>query len=162
MTARRAFVVEILRTSYAADPRATVAVLVLAFLNSFAVAASGLSVREVANSADARPALIAAAALGGVSYALIAAVQRVQHNIQVDLTERTDIVLSRRLFRLASTTPTLAHLEDPRSLDRISQIRSGTETLAGACWGAVGSMQASPSSTSWGSSYSRFSLSVWV
>lgn len=153
MIKRRRLVADIVRVSYQADPRATITVLVLAFLNSLAVAASGFSVREVANSSGAEArSLLWAAALGALAYAMIAAVQRVQHNIQVDLTERADLVLSRRLFGLTSDTATLEHLERSEYLDRLSQIRSSTETLAGACWGAVGAA----------SSLLSLGLSVWL
>ncbi|WP_433272784.1 ABC transporter ATP-binding protein [Actinosynnema sp. CS-041913] len=138
-TRRRGPVVtEILRIAYAADRRATITALALACVSALAVAASGLSVRGLADSAGSGPgALLAAACLGALAYAVIAAVQRVQHNIQVDLTERVDLVLSRRLFDLTSSIPTLEHLERPKFLDRLSQIRLSTETLAGACWGAA-------------------------
>ncbi|MBC6447537.1 ABC transporter ATP-binding protein [Actinokineospora xionganensis] len=151
MSGRPSVVTGILRIAYAADPRATSAVLVLACVNALSVAASGLSVRQLANSSSTA-ALWLAVVVGAVAYAMIAAVLRVQHNLQVDLTERVDLVLSQRLFGLASRTPTLEHLERPEFLDRLSSIRSGTETLAGACWGAVGA----------GSSMLSLGLSVWL
>ncbi|MEO3973586.1 ABC transporter ATP-binding protein [Streptomyces sp. CAU 1734] len=145
---------EIVRLAYAADTRATTAVLLLACVNAFAVAATGLSVREVADATDpdGSGGLLPAAAVGALAYALIASVQRVQHNLQVDLTERVDLVLSERLHTLIARTPTLEHLERPDYLDRLSGIRSSTETLAGACWGAVGAA----------SSLLSLGLSAWL
>ncbi|MGB3443573.1 MAG: ABC transporter ATP-binding protein [Actinophytocola sp.] len=150
---RTRVVTEMLGIAYAADPRATVTVLVLASINAFAVAGTGLSVRQLADSGGPGPGrLLFAASLGAVAYAAIAAVHRVQHNLQVDLTERVDVVLSGRLFRLTSTVPTVEHLERTTFLDRLSQIRSSTETLAGACWGAAGAA----------SSLLSLGLSVWL
>ncbi|GAA1329908.1 ABC transporter ATP-binding protein [Saccharothrix algeriensis] len=146
-------VLTMLRLAYAADPRATVTALVLASVNALAVAGMGLGVREVAGSAGSGPTgLLLAAAVGAVAYAVIAAVQRVQHNIQVDLTERVDVALSSRLFALTSAIPTLEHLERADFLDRLRQVRTGTETLAGACWGAAGAV----------SSLLSLGLSTWL
>jgi ATP-binding cassette subfamily B protein len=142
-----------LRLAYAADSRATVMALALASVNALAVAGMGLSVREVANSAGPDPGgLLFAATVGAVAYAMIAAVQRVQHNLQVDLTERVDVVLLGRLFATTSKIPTLQHLERVEFLDRLRQIRTSTETLAGACWGAAGAV----------SSLVSLGLSVWL
>ncbi|GAB3447531.1 ABC transporter ATP-binding protein [Actinophytocola sediminis] len=142
-----------LSLAYTADPRATVTALSLAAVNALAVAGMGLSVREVANSSGSEPTgLVFAAAVGALAYALIAAVQRVQHNLQVDLTERVDVVLSGRLFTMTSTIPTLQHLERTEFLDRLRQLRTSTETLAGACWGAAESA----------SSLISLGLSVWL
>ncbi|GLW89572.1 ATP-binding cassette domain-containing protein [Actinokineospora globicatena] len=139
MSGRPTVVGSILRLAYAADAKATVLVVALACVNSVSVAASGLSVRWLADSARAAPAMVLwAALLGALAYAAMAAVERVQHNVEVDLTERVDLVLSQRLFRLTGGVPTVEHLERAEYLDRLSQIRRGTETLAGACWGAVG------------------------
>ncbi|MEV6690299.1 ATP-binding cassette domain-containing protein [Micromonospora sp. NPDC051196] len=128
-----------LRIAYRADARATTIVLVLAFLNAVAVAATGLSVRNLTNSARLGEwhGILLAASIGALAYAMIASAERVQHNLQVDLTERVDLVLSQRLNAMTAGAPTLEHLERTEFLDRLSQIRSSTETLAGACWGAV-------------------------
>ncbi|OLF14509.1 hypothetical protein BLA60_02110 [Actinophytocola xinjiangensis] len=140
-----------LRLAYTADPRATVTALVLASVNAFAVAGTGLSVRAVANSTGSG-GLVLAAGIGALAYGLIAAVGRVQHNLQVDLKERVDIVLSARLFTLTSRIPTLQHLERTEFLDRLRQLRTSTETLAGACWAAAAAV----------SSLVSLGLSVWL
>lgn len=146
-------VTRMLRIAFTADRRVTVVALVFAAVNAFAVAGLGLSVREVADAAGSgTSALLLAAATGAVAYSLIAAVQRVQHNLQVDLTERVEVVLSTRLFGLSSRIPTLQHLERSEFLDRLSQLRTGTETLAGACWSASGVA----------SSLVSLGLSVWL
>ncbi|MEU6072783.1 ABC transporter ATP-binding protein [Micromonospora sp. NPDC047074] len=139
MKAESSVVLAMLRIAYRADAKATTSVLVLAFLNAMAVAATGLSVRNLANSAwlGGGGGLLLAASIGALAYAMIASAQRVQHNLQVDLTERVDLVLCQRLNAMTSGAPTLEHLERTEFLDRLSQIRSSTETLAGACWGAV-------------------------
>lgn len=153
MNGRGGVVVGMLRLAYAADPRVTVTALVLASVNAFAVAGMGLGVREVVDSAGSGSrGLLLAAAAGALAYALIAAVQRVQHNLQVDLTERVDVVLSGRLFVMTSKIPTLQHLERSDYLDRLRQLRTGTETLAGACWGAAGAV----------SSLVSLGLTVWL
>jgi ATP-binding cassette, subfamily B, bacterial len=146
-------VTRMLRLAYSADPKATVLALALASVNALAVAAMGLSVRDVADSAGSDPAgLLLAAGIGALAYGVIAAVQRVQHNLQVDLTERVDVVLARRLLTLTSTIPTLQHLERSEYLDRLRQIRTSTETLAGACWGAAAAL----------SSLVSLGLSMWL
>ncbi|GGK72866.1 ATP-binding cassette domain-containing protein [Mangrovihabitans endophyticus] len=147
-------VLAMLRIAYRADAKATTTVLVLAFINAVAVAATGLSVRNLSNAAGlgAERRILLAAAIGALAYALIASAQRVQHNLQVDLTERVDLVLCQRLNAMTAGAPTLEHLERTDFLDRLSQIRSSTETLAGACWGAI----------SGASSLLSLGLSAWL
>jgi ATP-binding cassette subfamily B protein len=154
MKTRTSVVFTMLRIAYRADAKAATTVLVLAFLNAMAVAATGLSVRNLSNSAGlgGGRGILLAALVGALAYAMIASVQRVQHGLQLDLTERVDLVLCQRMNAMTAGTPTLEHLERIEFLDRLSQIRSSTETLAGACWGAVSA----------GSSLLSLGLSAWL
>ncbi|GIG88027.1 ABC transporter ATP-binding protein [Plantactinospora endophytica] len=139
MRAGASVVLAMLRIAHRADAKATTTVLVLAFLNAMAVAATGLAVRNLSDSAGlgGGHGILLAASIGALAYAMIASAQRVQNNLQVDLTERVDLELCQRLHTMTADAPTLEHLERTEFLDRLSQIRSSTETLAGACWGAV-------------------------
>lgn len=139
MKAESNVVLAMLRIAYRADRKATGTVLVLAFFNALAVAATGLSVRNLSNSAGLAGGrgILLAALVGALAYAMIASAQRVQGGLQLDLTERVDLVLRQRLHVMTGGAPTVEHLERTEFLDRLSQIRSSTETLAGACWGAV-------------------------
>ncbi|MBM0274279.1 ATP-binding cassette domain-containing protein [Micromonospora tarensis] len=115
-------------------------ILALAGVNAASIATTGASLRWLVDSARVGllPTIALAACLGALAYAVVATAQRVQHNLQVDLTERVDIVISQEILTTVASIPTVSHLERPQDVDRISQLERNTESLAGVCWTALG------------------------
>jgi ATP-binding cassette subfamily B protein len=144
----------VFRYSWRADRAAVTVVAALSLLSAVAVPVTGLSLRRLVDSVRVQDAwsLTLAAGTAALAYAVLAVVLRVQHNLQVDLTERTDLALSQEILGHVAAVPTVDHLERPEYLDRLSELRRTTESLAGICWTTLSTVTAVVS----------LALSVWL
>lgn len=121
------------------DPAAGVLIVVLVAANTGGIAFTALSQRWLVDSAShgLLPSIMVAAALGATAHALISVFQRVQANLQADLSAKAELTLTKTVLEQAARIPRIDHLEHTDYLDRLATLRSGAYTMARACWHAV-------------------------
>lgn len=143
-----------LRLSTRAAPAVTVLNVLLILLLGGGVALTAASQRMIVDAAghDAVPAVLGAAALGVIAHGATFVLQHIQGEVRQDLTVRVARELDHEILTLASRVPTLEHLERPDFLDRVTNLRRGTQALAASVWRVA---QAASSVISLG-------LSVWL
>ncbi|MFF1442748.1 ABC transporter ATP-binding protein [Streptomyces sp. NPDC058295] len=135
-SSRLATLGRMLRLSYLAAPLVTVVNVALIALLAGGVAVTALSQRLIVESAGdhALPAVFVAAGLGVVAHGASFILQHIQAEVRQDLTVRTARQLDHEILGLTARIPTLDHLERPDFLDRVTNLRRGTQALAASAW----------------------------
>ncbi|MGW4799436.1 ABC transporter ATP-binding protein [Nonomuraea sp. NPDC004297] len=117
-------------------PAVTVVNLLLIALTSGAVTLTALAQRFLIDAAGigTTAAVVTAAGLGVLAHAGNFLLWRVQGEVNQDLTVRVARELDLEVLSLSAAIPTLEHLERPEFLDRVTNLRRGTASLARALW----------------------------
>ncbi|MFG2607170.1 ABC transporter ATP-binding protein [Streptomyces sp. NPDC048514] len=125
-----------LALSWRADSRSVLVIFLLVLFNSAAIAVTGLSQKWLVDSAfhEASVGIAAATAVGALAYCAMAAGSRIELNLQVVLCDRVDVRVSEEVLTTVTALDTIAHLEHPDYLNRLSMLRSGTKALSVAWW----------------------------
>jgi ATP-binding cassette subfamily B protein len=133
---------QMLALSLRADRPATVLTIVLVMVRAGAVAGTGLAQRWLVDAAGThRVAAIAAAVVIGVlAHTALVSANRIQGNLSNDLSDRVGLMLSQEILETTAKIPTVAHLESPEYLDRLSLLRKGSRSLASVCWAVAESV----------------------
>ncbi|MFD9317581.1 ATP-binding cassette domain-containing protein [Streptomyces sp. NPDC060053] len=124
------------RLSYRAAPAMAFANIALIALIAGAVALTALGQRLVVDSAGGHAvgAVLVAALLGLLAHTATFALTHVQGEVSQDLTVRVARALDLEILALTTSIPTLRHLEHADFLDRVTNLRRGTQALATSIW----------------------------
>ncbi|TMR20741.1 ABC transporter ATP-binding protein [Nonomuraea turkmeniaca] len=133
-----------LALSLRADRRVTLAVGVCVLVQSGLIAGLVSAQRWLVDSAGAGlvTGLVAAVALGVAVHVFQLVVQRVSHNYRNDLCNRIMMSLEQEITERAARIPTVAHLERPDFLNRITMLRRGAQALTDTGWAAAYALSA--------------------
>jgi ATP-binding cassette, subfamily B, bacterial len=130
--------------AWRADRRAVCTVIALVIAQAFATAMTAQGQRLVTTAVTGHATLkvLAAAALGGIGYAISAAGYRVNTTYQADLNERVDLALHNEILTRVTALSTIEHLERREYLDRLALLREHTSDVAGFSWAVADSAAA--------------------
>ncbi|MEV0614274.1 ABC transporter ATP-binding protein [Nonomuraea sp. NPDC050404] len=122
--------------AWRADPRIVTLIAALSVVQAVTNALIALGQRWLVDAAGrhAIGPLVLAVIVGTLAYAALGACGRTRSNYQDDLINRVDVEVNREILHATTAIPTLEHLERPDYLDRLSQLRRQTHSLAGSCW----------------------------
>ncbi|SDN00057.1 ATP-binding cassette, subfamily B [Lentzea albidocapillata subsp. violacea] len=130
--------------NWRADRNSVLIIAALVPLDAVGIALTALGQRHLIDAAGLGvvTGVIAAAALGAGGYLITNGINRSTANLQNSLVERVDVLVNDEVSRAVNGVPTLAHLEHPDYLDRVSTLSRGARSLAFACWSLVGTATA--------------------
>ena len=126
----------LLALTYRAGRAATVWTSCITLSRAFIVALLATSQRWLVDHAGLgfTASIIGVALLGAAAHVANVAGGRIQGTKRASMNEHVDIALNDDVLRRTARIPTIAHLEDPAFLDRLSLLRRGTQVLAAATW----------------------------
>ncbi|WP_371658054.1 ABC transporter ATP-binding protein [Streptomyces sp. NBC_00280] len=126
----------VLRLAVRTDPGVARLIVVLTVAYALSISAIALSQRWIVESSRGGIALgvIAAVGVGVAGHVVRGACQRIQTHLQGDLADRVAMLLTDETLRTTAAIPTITHLEDPESLNRIAVLQRGIRKLAQSCW----------------------------
>jgi ATP-binding cassette, subfamily B, bacterial len=130
---------QMLRLSFHAAPVVATINVLLTLILAGGAAFTALAQRHLVDAAG-RHSLAAvgvATALGVLAHAGNFALSHVQGEVSQDLTVRVAREIDHEVLGLTARIPTVAHLERPEFLDRLTALRRGTQALAKSVWRTV-------------------------
>ncbi|UJP40687.1 ABC transporter ATP-binding protein [Cellulomonas palmilytica] len=136
MRGRLGVFAHLLTLTYRAGPAATVWTSSITVSRAFAVALLATSQRWLVDHAGMgfTSSIVGVALLGAAAHVATVAGGRIQGTKRASLNESVDIALNDDILRRTARIPTIAHLQNPAFLDRLSLLRRGTHVLAAATW----------------------------